>query len=153
MHDARYPFGRLTIPWYLAGVVLAVWAFAPLYVYHVSFAAEDEGWGKGTVGSQDFAGYVGFAFVGFFAVVCTAALTVAHRRTFALSWPPMRTFVEPFVISTSIFAAPYGGVAMFYEQFRSSLPYDSNWAAISGICVVGLAQFVVMTALAKSSAP
>lgn len=149
MRDDRFPFGVLTVPWYLAGGTLAIWAFGPLYIYDFAFVAEKNGWGRDSVGAQDFAGYLGFGFVTLFTVAAAIALAVVHRDTFRLALPAPRDVAIPFVISTLIFALPYVAVITFYEKHRGKLPYDGNWAAISGICTVGFAHFVVMTALAK----
>lgn len=149
MHSDRFPFGVLTVPWYLCGAALAIWAFGPLYIYDFAFVAEKNGWGRNSVGAQDLAGYMGFGFVTLFTLASAVALAFVHRESFRLSLPAPRDIAVPFVISTLIFAIPYVAVFTFYEKHRGQLPYDGNWAAISGICTVGFGHFVVMTALAK----
>jgi hypothetical protein len=150
MQDDRYPFGVLTIPWYLGGGVLALWALAPQYVYHLSFTAVRHGWGRGNVGPQDFAGYLGFGFTGGYVILALIVLAVTHRRTFQLALPARRDVLLPFLASTLVLAIPYVAVGVFYDRY-ASLPYDGDWAAISGFCTVGFAHFVLMTALAKRS--
>ena len=151
MQDSRYPLGILTVPWAIAGGILGVWTFAPIYIYHLSFVAQRHGWGDGTVGPQDFSGYVGFLSVGIVAVVVVATLAIAQRATFKLGLPNPKDIVWPFVVSTLIFAIPYILVSLFYEYERFALPYDGDWAAISGICSVGFCHFIVFTALIKKS--
>ena len=149
--DPRYPFGVLTVPWYLAGLFLGIWTFGSMYVYHFSFVAEEHGWGAQSVGPQDFAGYVGFFFVAIVGFAATVALAIVHRRTFKLDLPEARLVVAPFVTSSLLFALPYVVVSIFYDQHRFTLPEDGNWPAISGICSVGFVHYVVLNAIAKRS--
>lgn len=151
MQDKRYPLGILTIPWAIAGAILGIWTFAPLYIYHLSFAAEKHGWGQGTVGPQDISGYIGFISAGIMAVIVIASLAIAQRATFKLGLPNPKDLIWPFVISTLIFGIPYILVSLFYEYERFSLPYDGNWAAISGICSVGFCHFIVLSTLINKS--
>ena len=151
--DPRYPFGALTVPWYVAGLFLGIWAFGSQYVYHFSFVADKYDLGRGHVGVQDFAGYVGFFFVGIFGIIACIALGLTHKRTFRMGLPNPRDLVKPFVVSSLVFAFPYVAVSVFYGEHRYALPYDGAWAAISGICSVGFVHFAVFSALAICSQP
>jgi hypothetical protein len=149
--NQTYPFGILTIPWYLCGCVLALWAFAPLYIHHFGFAALEFDLAPKNMHYDDFAGYVGFFFVGSVMLLSGIALTVIHWNTFRLPLPKLRTFLVPFIVSTLIFTAPYIMVSVFYEENRSLIRGTNTWASIAGICSVGFAHFIVLTAMAKLS--
>jgi len=149
MHNDRYPMGKLTIPWAIADGFLAIWTFAPLYTYHISFSSTRYGWGRESVGTQDFPGYVGFISVSIFTLLALAVYAVVHSNTLSLSLPRFRDLVLPFVMSTVVLGIPYLLAGVFYDNERFHFPYDGNWAAISGLCSIGFVHYVLFNALLK----
>ena len=141
--------GILTIPWAMAGGLLAIWTFAPLYTYHLSFSTTRYGLGRESVGVQDFAGYVGFISVGIFTLLALVVYAIVHRKTFSLSLPRVRDLVLPFVLSTGVLGIPYLLAGVFYENERFHFPHDGNWAAISGLCGIGFVHYILFNALMK----
>ena len=92
-------------------------------------------------GIDIFNPYSWVVFSGFLTGIAVTGLFKGKQLNWALF---------SFLLSGSLLMAlPYIVVSVFYDRHRFTLPYDGNWAAISGICAVGFVHYVVFTAMAS----
>ena len=137
------PFGRFTLAFHLTGVFLAIWAFAPQYVYHASFVPKELGWTHESAlgGYHDYAGYVGFIFISCITILIAFLVIFAYKATLKTHIPKLKPLILGLTYSTLLFSIPWAMVGWFYDNYRFRFPSDGNWAAISGICTIGLLHY------------
>lgn len=138
--------GWLTIPWTWSGLLVALWAFAPTYVYHLQFVTTGKQSGIGTAEQQDAASYIGFLSVSLLLVLIGLVLTWRLRYTWKLcaQW---RQMIKPLLLSSVLMIPWYIATTYLYGNHRYEMPYDSNWAAIGGIASIGFIHFLFATFL------
>ncbi len=141
--------GWLTLPWAWSGLFLGLWAFAPTYIYHLQFVTTGDKGGVGTAEQQDLAGYIGFLAVATLMLMIGIALSVRLWHTWKLpvNW---RWLAKPLWLSSALILPWYVAAIYLYENYRYSMPYDSNWAAIGGNATVGMIHYLFATFLMYS---
>lgn len=141
--------GRLTVPWLWSGLLLGLWAFAPTYIYHLQFVTTGDKGGVGTAEQQDMAGYIGFLSVA--ALLALIGTVLSARLWFTWKLPiQWRKLAKPLWLSSALLLPWYAGAIYLYENYRYSMPYDSNWAAIGGNTLVGFIHYLFATFLMYS---